>query len=89
MLSSQQKTMGGNHDKLTDLSRSPNSGGFDRRKMLTGAAALAASAVTMKTASAATVAPLGQTGAPTTATAAAAAWGRFPEPAIRIRAWSR
>ena len=43
-------------------------GGFDRRKMLTGAAALAASAVTMKAASAASVAPLGQTGAPTTAT---------------------
>src|SRR5437763_8264747 len=43
-------------------------GGFDRRKMLTGAAALAASAVTMKTASAASVAPLGQTGAPTLST---------------------
>ena len=41
------------------------SGGFDRRKILTGAAAFAASAVTMKTASAASVAPLGQTGAPT------------------------
>src|SRR6188474_3151460 len=42
-------------------------GGLDRRKILTGAAALAASAVTMKTASAASVAPLGQTGVPTTA----------------------
>ncbi|KRQ96987.1 gluconolactonase [Bradyrhizobium jicamae] len=42
-------------------------GGLDRRKILTGAAALAASAVTMKTASAASVAPLGQTAAPTTA----------------------
>src|SRR3954449_1915724 len=42
-------------------------GGFDGGKILTGAAALAASAVTMKTASAASVAPLGQTGAPTTA----------------------
>jgi len=40
-------------------------GGFDRRKLFKGAAALAATAVTMKTASAATVAPLGQTGAPT------------------------
>ena len=40
-------------------------GGLDRRRMLTGAAALAASAVTMKAASAASVAPLGQTGAPT------------------------
>ena len=68
MFSSQQKNMGGNHDKLTDLSRFPTTGGgFDRRKILTGAAALAASAVTMKTASAASVAPLGQTGAPTTA----------------------
>ena len=41
------------------------SGGFDRRKMLTGAAALAASAMTMKAASAASVTPFGQTGAPT------------------------
>src|SRR4051812_47876193 len=40
-------------------------GGFDRRKVLTGAAALAASAVTVTAASAASVAPLGQTGAPT------------------------
>src|SRR5829696_2966825 len=39
--------------------------GLDRRRMLTGAAALAASAVTVKAASAASVAPLGQTGAPT------------------------
>ena len=44
------------------------SGGFDRRKMLTGAAALAASVVTIKAASAASVAPLGQTGAPTLST---------------------
>jgi gluconolactonase len=43
-------------------------GSFDRRKMLTGAAALAASAITMKAASAATVTPLGQTGAPTRST---------------------
>ena len=43
-------------------------GGFDRRKVLTGAAALAASAVTMQAASAASVAPLGQTGAPTLST---------------------
>jgi len=43
-------------------------GGFDRRKILTGAAALAATAVTMKTATAASVAPLGQTGAPTLST---------------------
>jgi gluconolactonase len=43
-------------------------GGFDRRKVLTGAAALAASSVTMQAASAASVAPLGQTGAPTLST---------------------
>ena len=54
-------------------------GGFDRRKMLTGAAALAASAVTMKTASAATVAPLGQTGAPTTFNRRRCLWGHCPE----------
>src|SRR3954449_1504197 len=40
-------------------------GGLDRRKMLTGAAALAAAAVTVKAASAASVTPFGQTGAPT------------------------
>src|SRR5882672_10030480 len=38
---------------------------FDRRTLLRSAAALAATAVTMNAASAATVAPLGQTGAPT------------------------
>ena len=59
-------------------------GGFDRRKLLTGAAALAASAVTMKTASAASVPPLGQTGAPTTATPPCRSV-RFPAPAIRRR----
>src|SRR5260221_12895057 len=42
--------------------------GFDRRKLLKGAAALAATAVTMKAAAAATVTPFGQTGAPTTST---------------------
>src|SRR3954467_6639833 len=47
-------------------------GGLDRRKMLTGAAALAASAVTVKAASAASVTPFGQTGAPTIST------GRLP-----------
>src|ERR1043166_4634274 len=41
------------------------SSGLDRRKMLTGAAAFAASAVTVKAAAAASVTPLGQTGAPT------------------------
>jgi len=42
--------------------------GLDRRNLLRGATALAATAVTMKTASAASVAPLGQTGAPTLST---------------------
>ena len=41
---------------------------FDRRNLIKGAAALAATAVTMKAASAATVPPLGQTGAPTLST---------------------
>ena len=44
------------------------SAGLDRRNLLHGATALAATAVTMKTASAASVAPLGQTGAPTFST---------------------
>ncbi|WP_024508725.1 SMP-30/gluconolactonase/LRE family protein [Bradyrhizobium sp. ARR65] len=44
-------------------------GSLNRRTLLTGAAgALAATAVTMETASAATVAPFGQTGAPTRST---------------------
>src|SRR6202045_3873452 len=42
--------------------------GVDRRKLIKGAAALAATAVTMKAASAATVTPLGQTGATTLST---------------------
>jgi gluconolactonase len=44
------------------------SGGFDRRTLMKGAAALAATAVSVKAASAATAPPLGQTGAPTTST---------------------
>jgi len=46
----------------------PRPAGLDRRNLLRGATALAATAVTMKTASAASVAPLGQTGAPTLST---------------------
>src|SRR5579864_6191742 len=42
--------------------------GFDRRKLIKGAGALAATAVTMTAASAASVTPLGQTGAPTRST---------------------
>src|SRR6201999_4344619 len=41
---------------------------FNRRKLIKGAAALAATAVTASGASAETVAPLGQTGAPTRST---------------------
>src|SRR6476660_1817177 len=70
MLSFQQKTW---EEIMTSSLTFPDSpqqgGGFNRRKMLTGAAALAAWAVTMKTATAATVAPLGQTGALTPSTA--------------------
>jgi gluconolactonase len=44
------------------------SSGFGRRNLLKGAAALAATAVSVKAASAATAPPLGQTGAPTTST---------------------
>src|SRR3981189_281016 len=42
--------------------------GVDRRKLLRGAAAIAATAVSVKAASAASVTPFGQTGAPTLAT---------------------
>jgi len=69
IFSFQQKTW---EETMTTSLTFPNpqhqGGGFNRRKMLTGAAALAASAVTMKAASAASVAPLGQTGAPTLST---------------------
>ena len=50
---------------LTNPEHFKSRGGIDRRKILAGTAALAASAVTA--ANAATVAPLGQTGAPTPA----------------------
>jgi gluconolactonase len=50
---------------LTNPEPFTSRGGIDRRKILTGTAALAASAVTASAAGAATVAPLGQTGAPT------------------------
>jgi gluconolactonase len=52
---------------LTNPKPQTSRGGIDRRKILTGTAALAASAVTMSAANAASVAPLGQTGAPTPA----------------------
>jgi len=46
----------------------PDNQSLNRRKLIKGAAALAATAVTMKAASAATVTPLGQTGATTLST---------------------
>src|SRR5260370_14935278 len=54
---------------VTRLSNLPDpraqASGFDRRNLIKGASALAATAVTMKAASSATVTPFGQTGAPT------------------------
>src|SRR5262245_50687686 len=50
---------------LTNPENLTSRGGIDRRKILTATAALATSAVTASAAGAATVAPLGQTGAPT------------------------
>jgi gluconolactonase len=59
------------------------SSGFGRRNLLKGAAALAATAVTVRAASAATAPPLGQTGAPTTSTDALPlgplTGGRYPD----------
>ncbi|MEH2568362.1 gluconolactonase [Bradyrhizobium sp. AZCC 2289] len=46
----------------------PDNQSLNRRNLIRGAAALAATAASMKAASAATVAPLGQTGAPTLST---------------------
>jgi gluconolactonase len=53
---------------LPDHSTDAGSSGLHRRSLIKGAAALAATAVTMTAASAATVTPLGQTGAPTPST---------------------
>jgi gluconolactonase len=53
---------------LPDHSTDAGSNGLHRRSLIKGAAALAATAVTMTAASAATVTPLGQTGAPTPST---------------------
>ena len=50
---------------LTNPELQTSRGGIDRRKILASAAGLAASAMTATAAGAATVAPLGQTGAPT------------------------
>ena len=57
-----------NQINAPDPSAGAAAGGFNRRKLIRGAAALAATAVTMKAASAATVTPLGQTGATTLST---------------------
>src|SRR5689334_14752539 len=54
---------------LTNPGPQISRGGIDRRKILTGTAALATSAVTASAAGAATVPPLGQTGAPAPSTA--------------------
>jgi gluconolactonase len=62
------KIMGGNQTMASALIF-PNNPAFNRRNIVKGAAALAATAVSMKTASAATVTPLGQTGATTMSTA--------------------
>jgi gluconolactonase len=70
MISPQQKIR---EEIMTDLLHSDHqveaaSSGVDRRNLLRGAAAIAATAVTMKTASAATVTPFGETGVPTRST---------------------
>jgi gluconolactonase len=57
-----------NQTNAPDQSAGAAAGGFNRRKLIRGAAALAATAVTMKAASAATVTPFGQTGATTLST---------------------
>jgi gluconolactonase len=57
-----------NQINAPDQSAGAAAGGFNRRKLIRGAAALAATAVTMKAASAATVTPSGQTGATTLST---------------------
>src|SRR5262245_56124055 len=66
---------------LTNPEPCKSRGGIDRRKILAGTAALAASAVTA--ANAATVAPLGQTGAPAPSTAplplGVLPGGRYPD----------
>ena len=70
------KTMGGNHDNSTDLSR-PSRSAFDRRNLMKGAAALAATAVRNRVCG--TAAPLGQR-APTIRIAALAAnRQRYPD----------
>jgi gluconolactonase len=56
------------HSQTSEDSRPAQSKTIDRRRLLRTGTALAAAAVTMKTASAATVAPFGQTGAPTRST---------------------
>jgi gluconolactonase len=70
-ISSQQKTREEfmtNPTDLPDHQTKTGSGFVDRRGLLKTAAALAATAATMKAASAATVTPFGQTGAPTRST---------------------
>jgi gluconolactonase len=56
-------------ETMTNQVALPDHPSFDRRTLIKGAAALAATAVTTTAASAATAPPLGQTGAPTRSTA--------------------
>ena len=53
---------------MTNQAELPDHQSFDRRTLIKSAAALAATAVSIKAASAATAPPLGQTGAPTRST---------------------
>jgi gluconolactonase len=57
-----------NQTELPDHQTGPGANRLDRRNLIKGAAALAATAATLTAASAATVTPSGQTGVPTTAT---------------------
>jgi gluconolactonase len=57
-----------NRRQIPDDAMSVEAERFDRRRLLKGAAALAATAVTTQAASGATVAPLGQTGTPSRST---------------------
>ena len=78
-----------NPTDLPDHQTNAGSSGLDRRRLFKGAAALAATAVTMKAASAASVTPFGQTGVANHGQPRRCRWGRCPGPAIRMPAWSR
>jgi gluconolactonase len=73
---------------LTNSEPFKSRGGIDRRKILTGTAALAVSAAGVTAAGAATVAPLGQTGAPAPSTAplplGPLPGGRYPDSHLEV-----